>query len=378
MSYPTLKLIDPSFSSSITDDIIALEKLRSRRIEGTTPPAVFFQLKNIFHIMESIGSARIEGNRTTVAEYIESKIAPAPWAPREDIREIANMEATLEFIEENVGKYPINRLFLSEIHTIVTSGLQKEGSRTPWEYRRSAVTITNSAHTPPDFTQVSGYMDELFAFIDEKCDAKYDLLKTALVHHRFAWIHPFDNGNGRTVRMLTYAMLMRYGFHVHIWQRLINPTAIFCSDRDAYYDALMRADSAEETHLLDWCQYVLSWLRKETEKLDKLLDYGFLKSRILAPAIRNAKEHRLLTDKEEKILLVALDNGVIQASHIKDIFPDVHGVQISRYIKAMKEKGFLMPEWAESGRKYLISFSNNPLLRWVIQSLQEEGFIAIK
>lgn len=86
-------------------------------------------------------------------------------------------------------------------------------------------------------------MDELFEFINTKQGAKYDLLKVALAHHRFAWIHPFDNGNGRTVRMLTYAMLIQYGFNVHMGQRLINPTAVFCNDRDAYYNVLMQADS---------------------------------------------------------------------------------------------------------------------------------------
>jgi Fic family protein len=36
---------------------------------------------------------------------------------------------------------------------------------------------------------------------------KYDLMKVALARHRFAWLHPFSNGNGRVVRLLTYAML---------------------------------------------------------------------------------------------------------------------------------------------------------------------------
>lgn len=378
MSYSHIRLIEPPFDSPVIDDIIALEKLRSRHIEGTTPPVIFFQLKKIFHIMESIGSARIEGNRTTVAEYIESKISPTPWvAQREDIQEISNIEKVLDFIEKNTLEYPINKLFLFEIHKLVTANLKKEWSHSPGEYRCENVTITNSSHRPPDFTEVLENMDELFEFINTKQGAKYDLLKVALAHHRFAWIHPFDNGNGRTVRMLTYAMLIQYGFNVHMGQRLINPTAVFCNDRDAYYNVLMQADSWTEEWLLSWCSYVLSGLRGEIERLDKLLNYEFLKNHILIPVIHDAKEHNLITDREEKIFIIALEYQIIQASHIKKIFPDIHEVQISRYIKSMKEKWFLIAsEWWE--RKYTISFSNNALLRGVISILQKEWFISIK
>lgn len=57
--------------------------------------------------MESIGSARIEGNRTTIAEYIESKITPSNTSNSENIQEIANIENALKFIEQNVHSYPL-------------------------------------------------------------------------------------------------------------------------------------------------------------------------------------------------------------------------------------------------------------------------------
>lgn len=46
--------------------------------------------------------------------------------------------------------------------------------------------------------------------------------------------------------MLTYAMLIKYGFNVHIGQRLINPTAVFCNNRDKYYEFLSKADNGSE------------------------------------------------------------------------------------------------------------------------------------
>jgi Fic family protein len=69
-----LKMPDIPFSSTLADMVIELEHFRMRQIEGKTHPVLFSQLRQIFHMLESIGSARIEGNNTTVAEFIESKL----------------------------------------------------------------------------------------------------------------------------------------------------------------------------------------------------------------------------------------------------------------------------------------------------------------
>ena len=67
---------EPKFDSSLVRKIIELEKLRYINLKGSTPSHLFFQLKEIFHFLESIGSLRIEGNNTTIAEYVENKIKP--------------------------------------------------------------------------------------------------------------------------------------------------------------------------------------------------------------------------------------------------------------------------------------------------------------
>lgn len=377
ITYDKLRLVKPDFDSPLIEQIIKLEKLRSKNITGTSHPKIFFQLKNIFHTMESIGSARIEGNRTTIAAYIESKITPVA-SPSEDIQEIANIEKALEFIETNIESYPLGRMFISEIHKIVVVGLSKEWSSTPGDYRSGNVIITGSGHTPPDYTQVPVLMNELFEFTENSDSQKYDLLKIAISHHRFAWVHPFDNGNGRTVRMFTYVMLMKYGFNVHIGQRLINPTAVFCNDRDKYYESLSDADSWSDTGILAWCEYVLSGLSEEIEKLDKLLNYAFLRDKILLPAIADAHEYKQITDKERLILDLVAKKQVIEAKDVKTLFPDLHETNISRYIRDLKEKKLLIPEGSENSRKYLIGFGNSSLLRGIIHVLRWEWFITLE
>ena len=372
-----LKLVEPTFSSPLTDLIIELNHLRKKRLIGSTHARVFFQLKEIFHTLESIGSARIEGNNTTIAEYIETKLEPQS-AVSEDIKEIQNIEKAMEFVEANVKDFPINRLFISEIHKMIvnTLSLTKEGDRHPGEYRKINVAINNASHTPPDCSTVDGYMQELFDFINRSDSPKYDLLKIAIAHHRFVWIHPFANGNGRTVRLFTYAMLVKLGFNVDIG-RILNPTAVFCSNRDNYYRYLSEADSGTDTDILVWCEYVLKGLKEEIEKIDKLLDYEFLSKEILLPTIDYAIERQYITDIESKILKKVIDKQPIQASDLKDFFPGKQSSEISRQIRKLIEKKMLMPE-SDNTRKYVIRFDNNYLLRGIIRLLDAKGFLPVK
>ena len=105
--------------------------------------------------------------------------------------------------------------------------LVREGDATPGAYRVGQVQIAQSEHLPPDGLQVGSYMQELVSFINRADAPKYDLIKVALAHHRFGWIHPFGNGNGRVVRLLTYALMIKYGFNVKAGGRVLTPRRCF-------------------------------------------------------------------------------------------------------------------------------------------------------
>jgi Fic family protein len=375
-SHYDLKLIEPSFDSKLTDLIIDLDHLRKKTLQGSTHPNVFFQLKHIFHTLESIGSARIEGNNTTVAEFIETKLTESKYVPP-SIKEIQNIEKAMVFIEENVKDYPINRLFLSELHKMIVDGLlpppNGEGDATPGKYRETNLKINKSKHQPPEWLKVGDYMQELLDFVDKEDSPKYDLLKAAIAHHRFVWIHPFGNGNGRTVLLFTYAMLVKTGFNVNVG-RILNPTAVFCSNRNDYYTNLSEADKGTDKGIITWIEYVLKGLKEEIEKIDKLLDYSFLKKEILIPMINYSVERKYIVGVEAKILRKAVDMQVIQAADVKEFFVGKADAEVSRQIRKLIDKKMLVPE-KEGARKYVIRFDNNYLLRSVMRSLGEKGFL---
>lgn len=374
-----LKLLEPSFGSQLTDLIIELDYLRRKPLGGSTHPKVFFQLKHIFHTLESIGSARIEGNNTTIAEYIETKLTETKKVPP-GIKEIQNIEKAMAFIEDNVKEHPINRAFVSEMHKMIVDGLlpppDGEGDHTPGEYRKNNLKINKSSHKPPEFLKVEDYMSELLDFVNQNDGQKYDLLKAAIAHHRFVWIHPFGNGNGRTVRLFTYAMLVKTGFNVNVG-RIINPTAVFCSNRNDYYTNLSKADKGTDEGVLEWSEYVLKGLKEEIEKIDKLTDYSFLRKEILLPAISYSLERKYITDVEAKILRKVIDNQVVQAGDLKEFFVGKLNAEVSRQIKKLIDKKMLVPE-NEGTRKYILRFDNNYLLRGVIKALGEKGFLPVR
>lgn len=373
-NHHALRLLNPSFSSPLLDVLTDLEHLRRLEIRGTTPLPVFLQLKQVFHILESLASARIEGNHTTLADYVEAKVLE-PGEQSEALREIDNIEQAMRHVEDAVRPGDaLSEHLVRGLHATTVESLNREGDRTPGAYRTSAVRIAQAEHLPPDALQVPEYMSELIAFINRPDPPKYDLMKVALAHHRFAWIHPFSNGNGRVVRLLTYALLIKYGFQVSSAGRLLNPAAVFCANRNRYYAMLSEADAGTDEALENWCTYVLTGVRDELEKVGKLADYAHLKEKILLPAVVFARQRQLVTPQEEAVLAATIKAGVVKSGDLEGPLRGLNANQRTYQIRKLVDAGMLEPI-KEGARQYTIGFSNNLLLRGVIHALTDEGFI---
>jgi Fic family protein len=368
-----LQLVSPEFDSSLTDTVIELNHLRKLQLGGTTRPITFFQLKRIFHIMESLGSARIEGNRTTISEYVEQKIDGGSDHV-ERFTEIENVEKAMNYIEEAISDgAEITHQFIRELHQLTVGELAEEGDKTPGAYRTWEVKISQSEHLPPPQYTVTEYMAELLAFVNGDDSEKYDLIKIAIAHHRFTWIHPFGNGNGRVVRLLTYALLIKYGFNVKDG-KLLNPTAVFCNDREKYYEMLSVADKGLESTTLDWCEYVLSGISEEITKINRLLDFDYLLDNILLPTIEFGLEKRFLSPLEAAALRVGVRMQIFQAPDLDGVFDGLTSRQKTHQIKKLKDNGFIKST-KPRGRTYYVSFMNNFLMRGLVITLEEQGFI---
>ena len=120
-----LALLNPSFDSPLVDALTELELLRHLRLETDVHPILFAQLKAVFHMLESLGSARIEGNHTTLADYVESKVE-GTQSSTDQLKEINNIEAAMEYIDEYLSNGDeITEYFIRELHSLAVVGLQQ-------------------------------------------------------------------------------------------------------------------------------------------------------------------------------------------------------------------------------------------------------------
>ena len=197
----------------------------------------------------------------------------------------------------------------------------------------------------------------------------------AIAHHRFEYIHPFDNGNGRMGRLLNYAFLIKLGFQVKKG-RLINPSSVFYTNRDQYYAMLSKADSLQDNDILEWCEYFLRGLKNEIEKIDHLLKKEYVEKEILLPTLKIAFDREQITKQEFDILayLVKKDDMSMKSEELS-IFGVKDSKKKSFIMAKLKEKNMIEPI-LEGGRIYTIKFVNNYLLRGIMLTLKDKGFVS--
>jgi Fic family protein len=373
---PAIKYPKFDFDSDLTRAIIELERARASLRHGSTPDSVYNELAALSRLLTSIMSARIEGNRTSILDAVsgavEQRHSDAAF-PDEGVEEIMNLQRAVDFIDENTSRMPIGNLFIRELHRIAVDGLTREGDRTPGAYRLEEVTIGQSAHRPPWPADVPDHMNELIDFIAEDVEPQKQLLQVAIAHHRFLWIHPFGNGNGRVARLLTYAMLRRQGVTADGGLRAINPTAVFGADRGTYYDHLERADTLTDDGILEWCTYLLDGLASDVVKAMRLIDADFVIDELLIPSVERLRRSGGLTDSEARALTITAERTVIAASDLVEVFPGTKSHR-SGAIRRLIDRG-LLERHPENSRKYRLVLSPNDLTIHLVHRLDRVGLL---
>lgn len=179
-------------------------------------------------------SNSIEGNTLNLREtqlILQNGITVGGKSLREHF-EVINHERAIDYIYNLVdSSYKLSAVDILSLHGLIMKNVEEDFAG---RLRNGGVRIFGANFTPPNANKVAVFFDELIDFVNDNPLRLDDLLLTTVFHHKLVWIHPFFDGNGRTVRLAMNLILMRKGYP---------PAIILKNDRNKYYEALNQANN---------------------------------------------------------------------------------------------------------------------------------------
>jgi Fic family protein len=363
---------EPLFNSKITDLVMDIEYLRRKETLVSTDPFIYNQFRKIFTDLDAMGSARVDGNKTGLSKYFESKEDEPESKGRKTI-EIDKTSKAMSLIDENIQETVFFQGFFTELHLMIRDGITNESSRFAGKFRHSPARPDVPGNTSPAFHLVETILDKLINYINKKESSKFDAIKTAYAHQRFLWIHPFREANGIVSRLLAYTMLRKQGIG-GVPDRIVNPTFSFCWDPEKYLKLIRRADSEREKDVFAYLEFVLEGLRDDMARMDRLLNYEVIRDEIIKPAFKHPLFDRVFSEQDRLIIDLAIDKQVIQAADVRVFFPQKHPTEISKMLKWLRDKEMIIG-LDENARKYAINLENKYLIKLIVGKLERAGFI---
>jgi Fic family protein len=231
-------------------------------------PVVGAGLGNLEHIHDlelTYTSNAIEGNTLSAAEttlVIEQGITIGGKPLKDHLEAIDHYEA-IRYVRALARQgSPLTEADLRQLHHLV---VQRSHPEIAGRYADQGRYVLAEAgrHTFPSPTEVPALMGDLARWLGVAPDTP----ETAFTaHRRLVDIHPFNDGNGRTARLLMNLILIRGGYP---------PVAVRPGDRPAYVGALQEAQAGRGSARFDRLLY---------ERLDETLAEYLTAARQARPA----------------------------------------------------------------------------------------------
>ena len=196
----------------------------------------------------------------------------------------------------------------------------------------------NPDYIPPEYSDVPGLLDELIEYVDTTDD--HPLIVVAVVHYQLVTIHPFEDGNGRTARLLSgYIMdLNGYGFN-----GVGSLEEYFAYDVDEYYDsiqmglpALYYSGRENPPHPEIWINYFLRMVKLYSRKVCDLQLSS--EEEDIAGSLSFLKER----EKELLVLLISSYRGEFTPIEVSKQLSVTNKTVINR-LAVLAKNGFVIP-----------------------------------
>jgi Fic family protein len=241
-----LHYIDRRCSGEVgMDEVVTSEKRAGRR----------FLVNSLME--EAIRSSQLEG--ATTSRVVAKELLRSGREPQDrSERMIVNNYRALQFMREEMGEILSPQQIL-ELHRIVTEGTLDDPSaagrlQLPGEPRVAVFDRDggNRVHVPPPAEQLPERMRLMCEFANEGDDGDrfvHPVIRAILLHFWLAYDHPFEDGNGRTARILFFWLMRGRGY----WLAEYLPISRLIRDAPAQYGrAFMETetDGGDTTYFL--------------------------------------------------------------------------------------------------------------------------------
>jgi Fic family protein len=323
------------FTMKMVNNLGHIERLYGQITTEQLIPSLAVKLSSDNQILATHHSTSIEGNPLSPRDVTNIILGDQVPTTKSE-REVKNYFAVLLRLMLLTKKHvPITTELTQELHGVLLEGIDK---RDIGHFRDGGVFVGHRTateivvkHNPPFHTreEIKKALDERFKWLMKE-DELHPVIKAGILHHQFAYIHPFFDGNGRLSRILTtyYLMLQRY----EVTKYFIMDD-YYDMDRTTYSDSLHSADTGDET---EWLEYFLEGitfsLQAAQSRIDKLKNKNYEEI--------TGEKRVLVTKREEEVLQIILDKKAVKSEDIKDAL-EVTRQQAHALLASLVRKGLL-------------------------------------
>jgi Fic family protein len=217
------------------------QKKQDLQASRPLPSIALNKIRESLSIEWTYNSNSIEGNTLSLREtqmVLQEGITIKGKSLREHF-ETHNHDKAIDYLYRIVNDdYGLRSIDILSIHSLVLRSIEEDFAG---RIRNGGVRISGANFVPPNANKVSDFLDELIDFVNTNPLGLNDIELATVFHHKLVWIHPFFDGNGRTVRLAMNLLLMRCGFP---------PAIILKNDRTKYYEALNQANNGKYQKLM--------------------------------------------------------------------------------------------------------------------------------
>ncbi|WP_452223238.1 Fic family protein [Lacinutrix chionoecetis] len=272
----------------LEDKVLHLNKIRP------FPNAALLKIREALLIEWTYNSNSIEGNTLSLREtqmVLQEGVTIKGKSLREHF-EAKNHEHAINYLYTLVKPdYKLNSKDILSLHGLVLRTIEDGFAG---RLRNAGVRISGANFVPPNAIKVSQLLDELVDFVNTNPLQLNSIEMATVFHHQFVHIHPFFDGNGRTVRLVMNLLLMKHGFP---------PAIILKNDRSKYYAALNQANKGNYSKLmLLMCQALERTTNIYLTALpDNDVEYRVISDIVKEPDVAYSQEYVSLLARQGKI-----------------------------------------------------------------------------